>query len=220
MNKAIVFHSGGKDSMLALHRITHREDFEVVRLVTTINKDEKRSSVHAIREQLIDLQAEALQLPLEKIYLPAAPSNEIYQSALAEVFQNAEEEGVTHLVYGDIHLEDIRAFREQQLSDYNLKPIFPLWEEPTNKLMQEFLDLGYETLITSIDPSKVPEKFLGKRLSKSTVEELPKDVDPCGENGEFHTFVVDGPLFNQSLSIEVIHDITSDGFYKHVDLNL
>ncbi|MDQ0351864.1 uncharacterized protein (TIGR00290 family) [Alkalibacillus filiformis] len=218
MKRVAVSHSGGKDSMLALHRIMQRDDVIVDCLITTVNEAYNRTSVHGNREELLEMQSEALNLPLQKIYLPESPSNEQYNEAMINALKEAEADGVTHIVYGDINLADVKAFREQQLGGIDLEAIFPLWQEPTNELIEEFLQLGYQTLITTIDPSRVPDKFLGAYLDRETISELPNHVDVCGENGEFHTFVVDGPLFKESLPIKLGDDVVEGDFYTYRDV--
>ncbi|GAA0460143.1 diphthine--ammonia ligase [Alkalibacillus silvisoli] len=218
MKRVVVSHSGGKDSMLALHRIIERDDVIVDRLLTTVNETYNRTSVHGNREELLDLQADALDLTLQKVYLPQSPTNEQYNNLMKEALQEAVNDGVTHIVYGDINLADIRAFREQQVEDLALEAIFPLWNESTEKLINEFIQLGYKTLITTIDPSRVPREFLGASLDEGTVERLPYDVDVCGENGEFHTFVVDGPLFKKPLPVKLGESVVEEPFYTYQDV--
>ncbi|WP_017186677.1 diphthine--ammonia ligase [Alkalibacillus haloalkaliphilus] len=218
MKRVAVSHSGGKDSMLALHRILQRDDVFVDRLITTVNEEYNRTSVHGNREELLERQAEALNIPLQKIYLPESPSNEQYNEAMVNAFNEAEADGITHIVYGDINLADVKAFREQQLEGTDLEAIFPLWQEPTHDLIDEFLQLGYETLITTIDPSRVPAKFLGAFLDCETINALPDAVDVCGENGEFHTFVVDGPLFKESLPVKLGDEVVEGDFYTYRDV--
>ncbi|GEN46211.1 Dph6-related ATP pyrophosphatase [Alkalibacillus haloalkaliphilus] len=218
MKRIAVSHSGGKDSMLALHRIMQRDDVFVDRLITTVNEAYNRTSVHGNREELLEMQAEALNLPLQKIYLPESPSNEQYNEAMVNAFKEAEADGITHIVYGDINLADVKAFREQQLEGMDLEAIFPLWLESTNELIDEFLQLRYQTLITTIDPSRVPAKFLGAFLDRETINALPDEVDICGENGEFHTFVVDGPLFKKPLQVKLGDEVVEGDFYTYRDV--
>ncbi|MDV2581723.1 diphthine--ammonia ligase [Alkalibacillus haloalkaliphilus] len=218
MKRVAVSHSGGKDSMLALHRIMQRDDVIVDRLITTVNEAYNRTSVHGNREELLEMQAEALNLPLQKIYLPESPTNEQYNETMINAFKEAEADGITHIVYGDINLADVKAFREQQLEGMDLEAIFPLWLEPTNKLIDEFLQLGYKTIITTIDPSRVPTKFLGAFLDCETINALPDEVDICGENGEFHTFVVDGPLFKDPLHVKLGDEVVEGDFYTYRDV--
>ncbi|NIK11665.1 diphthine--ammonia ligase [Alkalibacillus almallahensis] len=218
MKRVAVSHSGGKDSMLALHRMSNRDDVVIDRIIATINEDNFRMSVHETPESLLDLQAESLNLPLQKIYLPTAPSNEVYSKRMLDSFKEAERDGISHIVFGDINLADVRAFREGQLEEVSLEAIFPLWEQSTTTLINEFLALGYETWITTIDPNRVPKEFLSARLDQTTLEALPDSIDPCGENGEFHTFVVDGPLFNKALPVQLSETISEGTFYTYKDV--
>ncbi|WP_188207193.1 Dph6-related ATP pyrophosphatase [Alkalibacillus aidingensis] len=218
MKKVVVSHSGGKDSMLALHRMIEQDDVEVVRILTTVNENFQRSSIHGIREELLELQAEYIGIPLQKVYLPKITTNEEYERLMSDAFREIEQDGISHIVFGDINLLDVREFREKQLEGINLEAIFPLWNEPTHELIHEFIELGYETLITTIDPKRVPDEFLGANLDHNMYKKLPEEVDPCGENGEFHTFVVNGPLFNKRLPVKFGTKVVEEEFYKYQDV--
>ncbi|MET3683190.1 uncharacterized protein (TIGR00290 family) [Alkalibacillus flavidus] len=218
MKRVAISHSGGKDSMLALHYMLKRDDVIVDRLMTTVDENDHRASVHETDEALLDLQAEALGLPLQKIYLPTSPSNEEYHARMREGLTQAEQDGITHIVFGDINLSDVRTFRENQLEGLTLEAIFPLWQQSTAHLIDDFLTLGYDTWITTIDPNRVPKPFLGRSLNRQTLQALPDTVDPCGENGEFHTFVVSGPLLKRALPVQ-LSDFMSEGpFYHYRDV--
>ncbi|MBR7554039.1 diphthine--ammonia ligase [Allobacillus sp. GCM10007491] len=218
VRKVWVSHSGGKDSMLALHRMMNQSDIEVVGLLTTITEGFERSTTHGIREELIDLQAELLGLPIHKVFLPKDPSNENYNLRIFDAYQKARDEGVSHIVFGDILLKDVRDYREQQVQESGLEAIFPLWGESTDDLIHEFTGLGYETIITTIDPKTVPITFLGEKITTDLLEALPENVDVCGENGEFHTFVVGGPLFERPLPYEVSEQTHEGPYYTYIDL--
>lgn len=159
VRKVWVSHSGGKDSMLALHRMMNQSDIEVVGLLTTITEGYERSTTHGIREELVDLQAELLGLPMHKVFLPKDPSNENYNQRIFDAYETARDEGISHIVFGDILLKDVRDYREKQVQEAGLEAIFPLWGESTDDLIHEFMELGYETIITTIDPTTVPISF-------------------------------------------------------------
>ncbi|TFB14267.1 diphthine--ammonia ligase [Filobacillus milosensis] len=218
MNKVMVSFSSGKDSMLTLHRLINNPDYSVEYLLITLSEEFKRSSIHGIREELIDLQAQSLGFPIKKVYLPKNCTNNIYEEKMAQVMSEAENAGMTHVAFGDIFLEDIRSYREEKLASGHIKPIFPLWGTNTTRLMDEFLELGYQTMITTIDPNKVPRKFLGKVIDQKLLDSFPKEVDPCGENGEFHTFVIDGPLFSKPLPVKTTNNQVDEEFYTYQDL--
>ncbi|MDQ0159729.1 diphthine--ammonia ligase [Alkalibacillus salilacus] len=220
MKRVAVSHSGGKDSMLALYHMLNKNDVIVDRLIATIDENNRRTSVHETKESLMSLQADALGLPLQKIYIPSTPSNDEYNERMYDGLRKAEQDGVTHIVYGDINLADVRAFRESQLKNLQLDAIFPLWQQSTTILINEFLSLGFETWITTIDPNRVPNDFLGARLDHETLQALPDSIDPCGENGEFHTLVVDGPLFHQSLPVQLSNTVIEGAFYTYHDVQL
>lgn len=216
--KVWVSHSGGKDSMLALHRVLEREDVEVTALLTTITESFERSTTHGIREELVELQAEQLGIPLHKVFLPEDPTTKNYNQRISDAYQAAKDEGVTHIVFGDILLKDVRDYRENQVKEAGLEAIFPLWGEPTNQLIHEFIELGYETIITTIDPKIVPQSFLGEKITVDLLERLPSDIDVCGENGEFHTFVVNGPRFKEPLPYQVSDHKHEGPFYTYIDI--
>lgn len=218
VRKVWVSHSGGKDSMLALHRMMNQSDIEVVGLLTTITEGYERSTTHGIREELVDLQAELLGLPMHKVFLPKDPSNENYNQRIFNAYETARDEGISHIVFGDILLKDVRDYREKQVQEAGLEAIFPLWGESTDDLIHEFMELGYETIITTIDPTTVPISFLGEKITTDLLEALPKNVDVCGENGEFHTFVVDGPLFERTLPYKISEHTHEGPYYTYIDL--
>ncbi|MFD2638059.1 Dph6-related ATP pyrophosphatase [Piscibacillus salipiscarius] len=220
MNKVMLSFSGGKDSVLALHRLINNPNYEVSNLLITMSEDYNRSSIHGIRNELIEAQIEALNLPAKKVFLPDPCPNEVYEKAMSDVMNEAIQDGVTHVAFGDINLKDIRDYREKQLEGLPVDVLFPLWDEPTSGLIEEFIQLGYKTAITTLDPNKVPKAFLGRVIDKSLLNELPKDVDPCGENGEFHTFTYDGPLFKQKVDLKLTDKIVKGTYYWYRDFVL
>ncbi|WP_279401425.1 hypothetical protein [Piscibacillus salipiscarius] len=159
MNKVMLSFSGGKDSVLALHRLINNPNYEVSNLLITMSEDYNRSSIHGIRNELIEAQIEALNLPAKKVFLPDPCPNEVYEKAMSDVMNEAIQDGVTHVAFGDINLKDIRDYREKQLEGLPVDVLFPLWDEPTSGLIEEFIQLGYKTAITTLDPNKVPKAF-------------------------------------------------------------
>ena len=187
--------SGGKDSAMALYKIQNFSDLEVVSLHTSFDKKLKRVGLHGIPEALIEKQAESIGLPLEKIYLPQDTSHGSYEAVMKEFCEQQVEKGVEGIVFGDIFLEDLKAYREKQLDAVGLEALFPLWHSPTLELVKEFIGLDFKTLICCLNAQLLPKSMLGKTLDDALISEIAALADPCGERGEFHTFVFDGPLF-------------------------
>jgi uncharacterized protein (TIGR00290 family) len=210
--KAWLAWSSGKDSAWALHRVRQSGDFEIVALLTTINRTNARVAMHAVRENLLELQVAETGLPLVKVPIPAGCVNEEYERAMAAAMERARAEGVFHVVFGDLFLEDIRAYREKQLARCGMTGIFPLWGRDTRRLAEEMLGGGLSAHLTCVDPVKLHNSFAGREFSRELVEALPLDVDPCGENGEFHTFANAGPMFRHSIPVAAGEIVERDGF--------
>jgi uncharacterized protein (TIGR00290 family) len=191
--KAIVSWSGGKDSMLALHEA--RGDHEIVGLLTTVTEEYDRISMHGVRSRLLELQAEALGLPLEKVLIPPTCVNADYETRMGTALARYRADGVTAVVCGDLFLEDIRRYREERLFAGGLTGVFPLWGRDTSELAHEFLALGFRAVLCCVDTRGLPADFAGRLFDEALLADLPPGVDPCGENGEFHTFVFGGPAF-------------------------
>lgn len=191
--------SGGKDSALALFAMKRRKGYEIRALMTTLAGAGGRVGVHGLRNILLERQASSCGYPLEKVFLPEGAANDQYEAALAEALARCREEGVSSVVYGDIFLEDIRKYREKHLEKAGMKARFPLWERDTSELAMEFIDLDFKAVITSVDTRVLDKGMLGRRFDRDFLSALPPHVDPCGENGEFHTFVFDGPIFRESI---------------------
>lgn len=198
-NKTFFNWSGGKDSSIALYKLIHQTDVRVARLLTTGNESTKRVTMHGVRMELIQAQAHSIGLPLQKVLLPAEPSMEEYNQKMYATFTEHKKEGFTHGAYGDIFLEDLKKYREQQLARVQITPLFPIWQQDTSALIHEFIDLGFKAIIICIDRSKLDESFAGRLIDRDFLKDLPKGIDPCGENGEFHSFVFDGPIFHQPI---------------------
>jgi uncharacterized protein (TIGR00290 family) len=210
--KAWLAWSSGKDSAWALHTIRERGDFEIVALLTTVNREHQRVAMHAVRESLLELQAAAVGLPLVKAMIPSQCRNGIYEKAMGEAMARARAEGVTHVVFGDLFLEDIRAYREKQLASCEMAPVFPLWRRDTRRLAEEMLAGGLSAYLTCVDPRKLDRAFAGRRFDAGLLAALPSSVDPCGENGEFHTFACAGPMFRSPIPVAVGEIVERDGF--------
>ncbi len=196
---AILSWSGGKDSALALYEILQNSEYEILGLLTTVTKDYDGVSIHGVRRVLVERQAEALELPLEKVMLSKTASMEEYEIEMRAVNNIYLKNGVSSIVFGDLFLEDVRKYREDNLSLIGLKAIFPLWKRDTTEIANKFIELGFKAVVTCVDSKILDKKFVGKMFTKQFLSELPSDVDPCGENGEFHSFVFDGPIFNERI---------------------
>ena len=211
--KAWLSWSSGKDSAWSLHVVRERCELEVVGLVTTVNRTHGRVAMHAVRESLLEAQAAAADLPLITVPIPSPCSNEEYESAMAAAIGRAQSEGVTHMVFGDLFLEDIRRYREEQLAKSKIVPVFPLWGIPTHRLAKEMLAGGLRALITCVDPQKLDKSFAGREWNAELLVDLPDSVDPCGENGEFHTVAFAGPMFRNSIDVRGGEILERDGFW-------
>jgi uncharacterized protein (TIGR00290 family) len=183
-----------------------------VALLTTVNSVHRRVAMHAVRESLLELQAAAAGLPLVKVPIPSPCSNEVYEQAMSAAIAQARTEGVRHIVFGDLFLADIRAYREKQLAACGMTPVFPLWRRDTRQLANEMVAGGLSAYLTCVDPHKLNASFAGKRFDDALLAALPGNVDPCGENGEFHTFACAGPMFNGPIGVQVGEIVDRDGF--------
>jgi uncharacterized protein (TIGR00290 family) len=190
--------SGGKDSALALYRVLRDDAYDVRALFTTFHGSNKRVSMHGIHESLVIEQAKSLGIPLVKAYLQD-PTNIAYEKTMRTQFEKFYQKGITTILYGDIFLKDLRRYREQLVDGMGISCAFPLWGENTHQLMEEFLDLRFKTILCSLDAAKLPKRLAGALLTHAMVRSFPADVDPCGENGEYHSFCFDGPVFNQTV---------------------
>lgn len=212
MKKILLSWSGGKDSAWALHLLRQSREFEVAALLTTVNEEFRRVAIHGFREELLDRQAELAGLPLWKIDLPFPCSNEAYEARMSAACARAAQEGFTGIAFGDLFLEDIRAYRVAKLAGTGIEPIFPVWGVPTDRLADEMMAAGLRARLTCVDPRKVAAEFAGREWDRSLLDELPAGVDPCGENGEFHSFCWAGPMFSGSISVKAGERVMRDGF--------
>jgi uncharacterized protein (TIGR00290 family) len=216
---AVLSWSSGKDSAFALHRVRQQRGFEVVALLTTVRSSTGRVATHGVRAELLDRQATSVGLPLVRIPLPLAPSNAIYERAMASALRPFVDQGVRHVIFGDLFLNDIRKYREHQLEALGMNAVFPLWGQDTRRLAREMIRSGQEARLISVDVRRLPPNWAGRRFDAALLDELPPDVDPCGENGEFHTFVTNGPIFRHPVPVRVGPVLVRDG-YATTDLRL
>jgi len=210
--KAVVSWSSGKDSAFALGEVRRADEFEVVGLLTTVTKSFGRVSIHGVRETLLDQQSRATGLPLLRVEIPYPCPNEVYETEMAKAIRELEARGVSHMVFGDLFLEDVRAYRESKLEPTGIRPVFPLWHRNTTELARAMIDSGLEARIVCLDPKKLPKRFAGRRFDAELLGDLPTSVDPCGEKGEFHTFVTQGPMFSRPIPVVPGEVVERDGF--------
>jgi uncharacterized protein (TIGR00290 family) len=210
--KLILSWSSGKDSAFALHTLRLEQAYEIVGLLTTVNQVHDRVAMHAVRRELLRLQARAAGLPLIEVDLPYPCSNDEYEARMPAFVEQALALGVTVVAFGDLFLEDVRAYRERQLAGSGLTPVFPLWGRPTPQLARDMIASGLEARLTCVDPKQIPASFAGRAFDERLLADLPAGADPCGERGEFHTFVCAGPMFAEPLRVVPGEVVTRDGF--------
>lgn len=213
MNKLLFGWSGGKDSAMALYEIQKNKEYEVVSLLTTITEDYDRISMHGVRRTLVEQQAKSLDIPLYKVLIPKTCSNEIYAAKMREALIEFKQEGVETVAFGDIFLEEVRKYREDNLAQLNMKGVFPIWGRDSAELAHSFIALGFKSIVSCIDTKVLDNKFLGRQFDKDFLAELPPKIDPSGENGEFHSFVYDGPIFKQRIGYKRGESVLRDSFY-------
>jgi uncharacterized protein (TIGR00290 family) len=217
MKKILLSWSGGKDSAWALHLLRRSGEYEVGGLLTTVNERFGRVAIHGFRDELLVRQAEYAGLPLWQVPLPFPCSNAIYEARMAEACSKAVREGFSAVAFGDLFLEEIRSYRIAKLAGTGLEPVFPVWGVPTDQLAKEMMDGGLRARLTCVDPRKVPAEFAGREWNEALLRELPAGVDPCGENGEFHSFTYAGPMFREPINIVTGERVERDG-YVYCDL--
>jgi len=216
--KVVVAWSGGKDSALALHEVLKANRYEVVELLTTVTQDYDRISIHGVRSVLLEQQARSLGFPLEKMLISKGASDAEYESILQKALNRHRINGVFSVVLGDIFLEDVRKYREGILSKVGMKGIFPLWKKDTNQLAHTFIDLGFKAVVTCVDSKSLGKDFVGREFDRQLLAELPSNVDPCGENGEFHSFVYDGPIFSERIFFAKGEIVLRENRFYYCDL--
>ncbi len=212
MKKVLLSWSSGKDSVWALHLLRQQPDIEVAALLTSFNSAAGRVAMHAVRRALVDAQAARTGIPQWSVDLPWPCSNAEYEERMRGVCQRAIAEGITAVAFGDLFLQDIRDYRERQLQGTGLDPLFPVWQIPTAKLARDMIAAGVKAKITCVDPAQVDRSFAGRDFDQALLDSLPPGVDPCGENGEFHTFVYDAPVFSRPIEVRVGEIVARDGF--------
>jgi len=210
--KALIAWSSGKDSAWALHEVRRAGDYEVVGALTTVNQNARRVGMHDVREDILLAQHEAAGLGSVIVTIPWPCPNEVYEARMAAALDHAKRQGVTHVIFGDLFLEDIRAYREATLAGTGITPVFPLWRRLTDVLARQMIDGGLETYLVCVDLKKLPASFAGRRFDHALLAELPTGTDPCGENGEFHTCVIDGPMFARRIDVSIGDRTERDGF--------
>lgn len=214
LRRVLLSWSSGKDSAWALHLLSQQSDVEVVGLLTTFNEAVDRVAMHATRRTLVEAQAVAAGLPLWPVFLPWPCSNAVYEKLMSEVTVRAREEGITHIAFGDLFLEEVRSYRTSQLSGSGIEPLFPLWGSPTDtpNLARRMLASGMRAVLTCVDPRQLPGPFVGRWYDEALLAQLPAGVDPCGERGEFHTFCFAGPMFTSEIAVRTGETVNRDGF--------
>lgn len=217
--RALISWSSGKDSAFALHALRQAGELDVVGLFTTMNHLHDRVAMHAVRRELVRAQAARTGLPLWEVEIPSPCSNEEYEVAMRGLVERALAARVEVVAFGDLFLQDIRDYREARMKDTGLRPVFPLWGIPTTALADRMLSAGMQAVLTCVDPKKLPPALVGRRWDAQLLRELPADVDPCGENGEFHTFVTHGPMLDGGLDVVLGARVERDGF-AFIDLTL
>ncbi|HEX3951262.1 MAG TPA: hypothetical protein VHW95_15505 [Steroidobacteraceae bacterium] len=210
--KAFVSWSSGKDSAFALCEAMRLGLAEIAGVVTTVNERFDRVAMHGVRSELLDRQIAALRLPAIKVLIPSPCTNEIYEARMGEACAEMKASGIRHIIFGDLFLEDIRAYRERTLGAIGMTPIFPLWGGGTRQLAVNMIDSGLVAHLVCLDPKRIAPEFAGRRFDARLLNDLPANVDPCGENGEFHTVVTEGPMFAEPIEVSIGQTVERDGF--------
>ncbi len=201
--KSLFNWSGGKDSSLALYHTLNDKRYSVEKLLTNVNNQHRRISMHGVREELLEQQAISIGIPLQKLVLSDQPSMIEYEEQMMQTMRQLQKENFTHSMFGDIFLEDLKTYRETQLEKVQMSAVFPLWKRDTTELIHEFIDLGFKTIVVCVKAELLDESFAGRIIDKDFLKDLPNNLDPCGENGEFHTFVFDGPIFKKPVLYKI-----------------
>jgi uncharacterized protein (TIGR00290 family) len=218
MEKVLFSWSTGKDSAMALYEMQKRSDVEVVALITTVTNEYDRVSMHGVRRELLHRQAAAIGLPLREIEITKNASNDEYEDKMRRLLVAAQAEGVTSVVFGDIFLEDLRKYREDNLSQLGMQAIFPLWKRDTQSLVGDLVRLGFKAIVTCVDTQVLGPQFSGREVDQQFLEDLPEKIDPCGENGEFHTFTYAGPIFHHPIAIAIGEKVLRNNRFYYCDI--
>ena len=209
----LVSWSGGKDSCMALREVQRTSNIRVEALLTTVTRDSDRISMHGVRRTLLERQATSLGVPLHQIFISKGASNEEYETKMGEAFSGYRDRGIDTVVFGDLFLEEIRAYRERMVAKHKMASLYPVWGRDTSQLIRDFISLGFKTAIVCVDPAKLDPSFVGRVIDEELLAQLPLHVDPCGENGEFHTFVFDGPIFKNPVKFSFGEIVCRDSFW-------
>ncbi|WP_163527694.1 diphthine--ammonia ligase [Halobacillus ihumii] len=219
MENVIVSWSGGKDSTLALYNLMENSNYCIKGLLSTTSQASGRLPIHEVRRELIQAQADSIGLPLYDVPLPAMADNNTYEQTLQQKFDQFKSEGIFTIVYADLFLEDIKEYRDRLLAKSGMSGLYPLWGRASTTIAKEFISAGFKAIVSTVNTEKLPADQAGCKVDNNFLSSLPPDVDPCGENGEFHTFVVDGPIFHSPVSVQPgIQFETNDGKFAHVEL--
>ena len=211
--KTLLSWSGGKDSAMALYEIRKNPNIGISALLTTVTEGYNRVSMHGVRSALLEHQAESLGLPLDKIIIPQNATNEVYETAMQRILTKYKEQGIRSVAFGDIFLEDLRKYREENLARIGMRGIFPIWKRDSHELARTFINLGFKAVVTCLDPKQLAPSFAGRCIDGDFLRDLPTQVDPCGENGEFHTFVFAGPIFRNMITFSQGETVMRDSFW-------
>lgn len=218
MEKVLFSWSGGKDSAMALHEVLADGEYQVVALLTTVTEGYDRVSMHGVRRILLEQQAESLGLPLEKVLIPKRTTNHEYETRMERTLMKYKTSGVTAVVFGDIFLEDLRRYREKNLDGLEMKGIFPLWKKDTRELMQSFIALGFKAVTVCVDTQILDGRFVGRDIDPQFMDDFPKTADVCGENGEYHSFAYDGPIFRHKVAFALGATVLREDRFYYCDL--
>lgn len=216
--KVLVAWSGGKDSAMALHALLGMPEYNAAALLTTITEEYNRISMHGVRTELLIQQAEALGLPVEQVTITPRATDDEYEQKMLHVLTAYQQKGVSSVVFGDLFLQDIRAYRERNLNRIGVKALFPLWQQNTTHLAREFISLGFKAIISCVDGQALSQHFAGRIYDNRFLDDLPPGIDPCGENGEFHSFVFDGPIFRNPIAFTKGEVVLRDNRFYFCDL--
>jgi uncharacterized protein (TIGR00290 family) len=212
VTRVLMSWSGGKDSCVALYELQRSGLYEVTGLLTSVTRDYDRISMHGVRRDLLARQGRALGLPVHEVFIPAGASNDDYEAAMAEALAEERARGVQAVAFGDLFLEDIRAYRDRMMAQNRMAALYPVWGRDTRAFIEEFIALGFKAVIVCVDPAVLDDSFAGRAIDAELLAALPAGIDPCGENGEFHTFVFDGPNFTRPVDISIGERVTRGGF--------
>jgi uncharacterized protein (TIGR00290 family) len=216
--KLLLGWSGGKDSSLALHELKQQPDAEVAALLTTVTEGYDRISMHGVRRALLKEQVESLGFPLEEILIPQQCSNEIYEERMRQTLEKFRLQGISATAFGDLFLKEVRSYREERMAKIGMTAVFPIWGKNTSDLARQFIELGFKAVIACVDTKALSQEFAGRDYDAAFLRDLPVGIDPCGENGEFHTFVYDGPIFTRPVKVQTGEKLLRDNRFFYCDL--